>query len=167
MMSPNDLIGGSAATQRSPVDVSSEWPLRSRLVLAALPTAVPCARLHTRQVVWEWGLSALSASAELIVSELMSNAVRASADAVPGRGARLVTWVPPVVELSLACDRTNVLVQVRDSCPGTPTLRDVDLDSESGRGLMLVDHLSTRWGSYTPHALVGKVVWALLTQATL
>jgi hypothetical protein len=31
------------------------WPLRSGLELGALPSAVPCARLHARQVTWEWG----------------------------------------------------------------------------------------------------------------
>jgi hypothetical protein len=34
---------------------ASDWPLRSYLELAALPGAVPCARLHARQVLWEWG----------------------------------------------------------------------------------------------------------------
>jgi hypothetical protein len=97
----------------------------------------------------------------------MSNAVHVSAEAEPGPDGRLAMWVPPVVELSLASDRTNVLVQVRDSFPGTPVRRDVELDAESGRGFMLVEHLSERWGSCTPHALVGKVVWALLTRATL
>jgi hypothetical protein len=32
------------------------WPLQSHLELGALPTAVPCARLHARQMLWEWGL---------------------------------------------------------------------------------------------------------------
>jgi hypothetical protein len=35
------------------------WPLRSSLELGALPTAVPCARLHARHLVWEWGLDGL------------------------------------------------------------------------------------------------------------
>jgi Histidine kinase-like ATPase domain len=167
MMSPIDLIGGTAATQWSPADESSDWPLQSRLVLGALPGAVPCARLHARQVVWEWGLAALAPSCELLVSELMSNAVRVSADAAPRQHGMLGTGIPRVVELCLACDRRKVLVQVRDSCPGTPMRPDAELDAESGRGLMLVEHLSARWGCYTPHATVGKVAWALLTQATL
>jgi len=54
-------------------------PLRSYLELGALPTAVPCARLHTRQLVWEWGLTGLGATAELLVSELVTNAVQAMA----------------------------------------------------------------------------------------
>jgi hypothetical protein len=35
-------------------DVTGRWPLRSFLELGALPSAVPCARLHTRQLLWEW-----------------------------------------------------------------------------------------------------------------
>ena len=37
-----------------------EPPLRSYLELGALPTAVPCARLHARHVLWEWGLNGLA-----------------------------------------------------------------------------------------------------------
>jgi len=55
------------------------WPLRSYLELGALPTAVPCARLHARQLVWEWGLNGLAANTELLVSELVTNAVKATA----------------------------------------------------------------------------------------
>src|ERR1022692_1141720 len=46
------------------------WSLRSCLELGALPSAVPCARLHTRQVLWEWGvLESLAGTAELILSD--------------------------------------------------------------------------------------------------
>jgi anti-sigma regulatory factor (Ser/Thr protein kinase) len=146
---------------------SSDWPLRSRLVLGALPSAVPCARLHARQVLWEWGVAGLAESVELLVSELITNAIRASADATPSQYGMPRTGLAPVVELCLACDRSNVLVRVRDSSPETPTRRDADLDAEGGRGLLLVEHLSARWGTYTTEASTGKVVWALVTQATL
>src|SRR4249920_695233 len=38
------------------------WPLRSYLELGALPTAVPCARLHARHLLWEWGLNELASN---------------------------------------------------------------------------------------------------------
>ena len=71
---------------RSPVPPShhghalARWPLRDFLELGALPGAVPCARAHTTQLLWEWGpgLASLADSAELIVSELITNAVVAS-----------------------------------------------------------------------------------------
>ena len=56
------------------------WPLRSYLELGALPTAVPCARLHARHLLWEWGLNGLAADTELLVSELATNAVKATAE---------------------------------------------------------------------------------------
>ena len=57
-------------------DVTGRWPLRSFLELGALPSAVPCARLHTRQLLWEWQLADLADSAELVVSEIVTNAVQ-------------------------------------------------------------------------------------------
>src|SRR6516162_10509968 len=53
------------------------WPLQSFLELGAYPGAVPCARLHTRAVLWEWGLGP-GENAELVVSEIVTNAVQAS-----------------------------------------------------------------------------------------
>jgi hypothetical protein len=55
------------------------WPLSSSLELAALPTAVPCARLHARHLAWEWGLTGLTDTIELLVSELTTNSVQAMA----------------------------------------------------------------------------------------
>jgi len=52
--------------------MTDRWPLRSYLELAALPGAVPCARLHTRQVVWEWGLQELAETVELVVSDSLN-----------------------------------------------------------------------------------------------
>ena len=54
------------------------FPRRSSLLLGALPSAVPCARLHARQVLWEWGLSEVAETAELLLSELVTNAVQAA-----------------------------------------------------------------------------------------
>jgi hypothetical protein len=53
-----------------PADRTPSCPRQSHLVLGALPTAVPCARLHARLVLAEWGLKESAETAELIVSEL-------------------------------------------------------------------------------------------------
>ena len=58
--------------------MTDPWPLRSSLELGALPTAASCACLHAKHVLWEWGLSSLVDSAELLVSELVTNAVNAT-----------------------------------------------------------------------------------------
>jgi hypothetical protein len=49
------------------------WTRASLLELAALPTAVPCGRLHTRLVLGDWGLSHIADDAEILVSELLTN----------------------------------------------------------------------------------------------
>ena len=80
-------------------------PIRTPLELGALPTAVPCARLHARHVLREWGLNALAPDSELLVSELVTNAVKATA----GRDEA-------AVRLRLSADRAE-----SSSNPGTPT----------------------------------------------
>jgi anti-sigma regulatory factor (Ser/Thr protein kinase) len=123
------------------------WPFSSHLELGALDSAVPCARLHARQVVREWGRPDLADKAELLVSELMTNAIRAS--------ARLML---PAVALRLFSDGRCVLIHVWDGSSETPVRRDVSANAESGWGLLLVESLSRDWGSF-PRA-GGKVVWA-------
>src|ERR1700735_440426 len=64
--------------ERQTVLAPTGWPLQSHLELGAFDTAVPCARLHARQVLWEWGLKEIAETAELVISEIVTNAVRAS-----------------------------------------------------------------------------------------
>lgn len=144
----------------------TQWTLRTFLELGALPTAVPCARLHTKQVLWEWRLSALADTAELIVSELVTNAVHASAGLTGSR--RSGRWVPgvPAVRLWLFSDRRRVLIQVWDGNDKLPASQNAEPDAETGRGLLLVESLSAEWGSYPPERSSGKVVWATVTQAS-
>jgi anti-sigma regulatory factor (Ser/Thr protein kinase) len=127
-------------------------PLQDFLELAALPGAVPCARLHARQVLWEWGYGDLNDRAELLVSELVTNAVAASAELA--RAAAVGLW--------LLSDRARILILVRDASPGAPVGQDPGLDAENGRGLLLVDAVSSRWGWYPDAAGTGKIVWAEL-----
>jgi anti-sigma regulatory factor (Ser/Thr protein kinase) len=123
------------------------------LELAALPTAVPCFRMHAKAVALEWGLPAQADNVELIVSELVTNSVRAAE-----RSRRSLTVA--VVRLRLFCDLDSLLIRVWDDSRQMPVRQEAGPDEESGRGLMLVEHLSREWGSY-PEA-DGKVVWALV-----
>ncbi len=166
-------VSGTAAPVRSPrlsvavpvppaqdrgMDMAAEWPVQDFLELGALPGAVPSARLHTRQILWEWAvLAALSENAEQVVSELTTNAVAA---------ARAMPQIPPV-RLWLLTDRTQVLILVSDANPQPPTLIQADDYAESGRGLFLVAMFSDRWGSYPTPQLGGKVVWALCGRESL
>jgi anti-sigma regulatory factor (Ser/Thr protein kinase) len=131
------------------------WPLRTHLELGALPGAVPCTRLHTKLVLWEWGLGSLSEVAELLTSELVTNAVQAT-----------LGWTIPVpVRLRLSSDKACLLIEVWDADPRPPTPKALDADSfppldEGGRGLFLVAALSKRSGWYPVPDRGGKVVWA-------
>lgn len=162
---------GAAGQDQDESAQTTRWPLQSRLELGALPGAVPCARLHARLVLTEWGQASLGDSVELIVSELMTNALRASTDPVgggPGYGAdgRL-----PPLGLRLASDQRQVLVEVWDGVTAPPVPGQVSHDGETGRGLVMVEAVSSRWGYYYPaHQPPGtapderatKVVWALI-----
>lgn len=130
------------------------WPLRTSLELGALSSAVPCARLHTRQVLWEWQQTSLIEAAELIVSELMTNAIAAT---------QAISSACPV-RLQLVSDSSRTVVMVGDGNPHPPRRIDADGDNEAGRGLLLVETLSSNWGWYaTDQPRTAKVVWAELS----
>jgi anti-sigma regulatory factor (Ser/Thr protein kinase) len=143
-----------------PPGMSASWPLSTSLPLGALPGATPCARLHARAVLAEWGLDDLAEAAELIVSELVTNAVRAST-ASNGR-PRYDGLQMPVVVLRMASDRIRLLIEVWDGIPGSPAAAHPGPDDESGRGLMLVAAQCDRWNWQTVPGWPGKVVWAEL-----
>jgi anti-sigma regulatory factor (Ser/Thr protein kinase) len=128
------------------------WPLHAALDLGALPTTPGCGRDWTRQIAWEWQLAPLADSAELIASELLTNAVLASSE-----------LDLPAIGLSLLSDQMRLVILVRDYHPAAPAPRHASDDDESGRGLMLVEGLSDHSGWYRPgDGTPGKVVWALL-----
>jgi len=132
------------------------------LELGAFDSAVPCARAHAKELLWEWGLSDVAETVGLVVSELITNAVQAS-KGLAGAWHR-GTWragAPPV-RLWLSSDRARVLVQVWDGDHRLPERSEVqDLEAESGRGLMIVNGLCEAWGAYRPDAGSGKVVWGI------
>ncbi|HEX9359067.1 MAG TPA: ATP-binding protein [Streptosporangiaceae bacterium] len=149
----------------------AQWPFQSRLELGALPGAVPCARLHARLVLTEWGQASLGDSVELIVSELMTNALRASTDPVAGRPGYGADGRQQPLGLRLASDRRQVLVEVWDGVTEPPVPGQVSHDGETGRGLLMVEAVSSRWGYYyparqppgtAPDERATKVVWALI-----
>jgi hypothetical protein len=139
------------------------WPHQSFLELGALPTAAPCARLHSTLVLWEWQLGALVRTAGLVVSELVGNAVQASAGLTGSRFAGHWTPGTPPVRMWLSADDHRVVIQVWDGSDRPPVPQPVEPEADSGRGLLLVGALSAEWGCYTPEKSSGKVVWAVIT----
>lgn len=130
--------------------MSQPWPLGTGLELASYLSAVPCARLHARLVTAEWGLGRLTATTELLVSELVTNAVQVS---------QRVGGLPPV-RLWLHSEGIRVLVMVGDAGSGPPLQMQPAADAESGRGLLLVDALADEWGWYRVEG--GKVCWCVV-----
>jgi anti-sigma regulatory factor (Ser/Thr protein kinase) len=129
-----------------PRTLTARRPLTCRLELCATPGAVPCARSLARQIVREWGRPELADTAELLVSELVTNAIRASAG-LPS----------PVVRLWLVAEPDNIVIRVWDGSADLPRRQDADPESEHGRGLVLVASLGKQWGAC--RKAVGKVVW--------
>jgi anti-sigma regulatory factor (Ser/Thr protein kinase) len=118
----------------------------------AAPRAVPRARQHTRDALRAWGLDALAGTAELLASELVTNAVRAS-----------IAAGQPAVRLLLTLDAEGVRISVWDGAPGVPRRRpDPAGDADGGRGLLLVEALGADYGTYRS-AGYGKVVWCVIT----
>ncbi len=138
------------------------------LHLSALASAPFWARQYTRLFLGDCpGITQDAAeTAQLIVSELVTNAARASAGDLAGREPSYSERVGlAVIRLSLrAFSDALLLVEVRDSSPQPPVLVHADRDAERQRGLMIVDALSEKWG-YVPAPHGGKVVWACLRLA--
>ncbi len=132
--------------------MAATWPLRTYLELGAFPGAVPCARLHAKALLWEWGLAPIE-TVELVVSEIVTNAVHASLPLIQ----------PSVVRLWLLSDREEVLILVWDASPRrpVPSGKSPGDIGDGGRGLMLVGAISDQWSWYPVPETGGKVVWAL------
>jgi anti-sigma regulatory factor (Ser/Thr protein kinase) len=139
----------------------SQWPLSDAIApLAALPTTPRIARAHVRAALLAWGMSSLADVAELVASELVTNALRASEQS--GRSPSHQDRRTPVIGICLLADEARLRIEVWDQAVGFPVLREAPADFESGRGLTLVDALTEgRWG-WHPAALpwTGKCVWA-------
>jgi anti-sigma regulatory factor (Ser/Thr protein kinase) len=102
-------------------------------------------------VLHEWGLAGLAEDAALLVSELMTNALDASA-VLPER---------PPITLRLLATGTSLVIEAWDQSSLDLEPREADADDECGRGLTVVAALSARWGSERT-GYRRKVVWAEL-----
>jgi anti-sigma regulatory factor (Ser/Thr protein kinase) len=121
--------------------------------LAAVPRSVPVARRLVRLVLASWELAGLAEYAELIASELVTNAIAASAAA--GH---------PVIRLRITSRTYAAVIAVWDGSDGWPVpRRDGTADALGGRGLMLVEALADRWGA-EPAEESGKTVFAVLAR---
>ena len=121
---------------------------RIQLALPAAPSAVRLARQATRDALAAWQLAHLEETAVLLVSELVTNAVRHARDT----GA---------ITLELTSAGTWLRMEVQDADPRWPQPRNPADCDESGFGLVLLDSLAGQWG--VRQTLAGKAVWVELS----
>ncbi|MET8325727.1 SpoIIE family protein phosphatase [Streptomyces sp. NPDC005181] len=112
------------------------WDLPTDPAFVAEARAKATAQLHV------WGLDDLAYVTELVVSELVTNAIR---------------YAAAPVQLRLIKERT-LICEVSDASSTAPHLRRARIFDEGGRGLMLVAQLTERWGMR--HTGAGKTIWA-------
>ncbi|MEU9302043.1 SpoIIE family protein phosphatase [Streptomyces sp. NPDC048269] len=113
------------------------------LDLSSDPSVVAHARRHTTDQLTAWGLEEASFVTELLVSELVTNAIR---------------YGQPPIQLRLIHENSTLICEVSDSSNTAPHMRRARIFDEGGRGLLLVAQLAQRWG--TRHAPIGKTIWA-------
>jgi serine/threonine-protein kinase RsbW len=118
-----------------------------QLVLPAAAQTVRLARRATRDALAAWQLTGLQETAVLLVSELVTNAVRHARDT----GA---------ISLELTGNGSSLRMEVQDADPRWPQPRTPAGCDESGFGFVLVDALAGQWG--VRHTPAGKAVWAEL-----
>jgi anti-sigma regulatory factor (Ser/Thr protein kinase) len=118
--------------------------------LPSTPYSVQLARFYVRATLAHHELDDYADDAEMVTSELVSNALEHAGG--PKLGLQ-------VIHLA---DSGGVAVIVTDSSPNPPVRRDLSVDNEHGRGLRIVDALSARWG-WRPEDS-GKAVYAILAR---
>ena len=131
----DDIAVLLARLSRIPADHHATWTLGREL------TSVGQARSLIREPMERWGLEDMIPVTELLVSELVTNALRYSPGAVTLRIVR---------EGALVCE-------VGDNSAALPRLRQASRDDENGRGLQVVSQFASRWGARRTNT--GKVVW--------
>lgn len=147
-------------TEEQEVPPNRDWVYTSSLQLAAVPTAASCSRMFVRLTLTRWKLADYVESAELVVSELVTNAVRATGLTDPEPKSWDIT-AEHVIGVRLRATGTSLVLNVWDRSSDIPVARSPDDDAEGGRGLLLIGATCKQWDVFRPQA-GGKIVWAEL-----
>ncbi|MER7842407.1 SpoIIE family protein phosphatase [Kitasatospora sp. NPDC096077] len=132
----DDVVLLVARTRRLAADRIAEWDV------PVDPAAVAAVRAGATAQLIRWGLDEAVFTTELVLSELVTNAIR---------------YGRPPIRLRLLHDR-GLICEVSDGSSTSPHLRYAADEDEGGRGLFLVAQLTDRWGTrYSPR---GKTIWA-------
>jgi two-component sensor histidine kinase len=121
------------------------------------PSCVSAARKFTTATMERWGVADRGPDVAVVVSELLSNALRHGL--LPPTDGRQ----DQPIRLGLVHSGPSVMCAVADPSDQLPVPRDADILAESGRGLHVIASLSDQWGSCMARGRPGKVVWATFT----
>jgi len=145
--------------------VPSAWwdtPAVTSRPLSPVPEEARTARQFVRELLTCWGLGHLTDDAEMIIAELVVNAVRHGLRTAPQGVSG--TFAPSALRLCLLRRVGEVMLAVTDPSDEAPTPQAPGWNGESGRGLQIVGALSYVWG-WSPIEGHGKAVWAVLRYA--
>ncbi|MFD4034670.1 ATP-binding protein [Streptomyces sp. NPDC058637] len=126
--------------------------------LAADAESLQQARAFVRDSLERWGLRSCADEVGLVAGELVSNAVCHALSLGARPAGRATAW------LGLARQDGTLVCAVNDPSPDVPVLRQADESLERGRGLRIINALSSSWGWSRPTAS-GKTVWARIPVA--
>ncbi|GHD88348.1 SpoIIE family protein phosphatase [Streptomyces naganishii] len=141
--SADDVALLLARTRGLPASQVATWDI------PADPALVAPIRKQVVDQLDDWGMAESAFTAELVVSELVTNAIRYG--------------IPPI-RLRLIHDDAHLICEVSDTSHTAPHLRRAKTWDEGGRGLLLVAQLTRRWGSR--HTTEGKTIWSELDLLT-
>jgi anti-sigma regulatory factor (Ser/Thr protein kinase) len=174
---PTETQGDSVHS--TPIPESSDLPERLDQALTALidsaqctasftvlpePESVTEARHFALSWLSRWGMAALTDDVGLVVSELVTNALRHSGGNVIESYSAVhcgdpLGSAPTTIRLRLIHEGPWLLCGILDASKSAPRHKEPDYIAETGRGLHLVDSFSSRWGWRAVPG--GKIVWAL------
>ena len=172
----------SGVRQRTPGLAPTDWTCFPRLAMRTPGTgtrSVGPARDFCLSTMRRWGVTDRGDDVAVVVSELLTNALRHAVPQASPPGGTLPAGTLPAgtlpagtpggagrgrwpVRLGLVQPGQFVLCAVADPSPRLPEPKDPDYLAESGRGLHVISALSDRWG-WTAPTETGKVVWALFS----
>ncbi|WP_093169751.1 ATP-binding protein [Sinosporangium album] len=130
--------------------------------LPAHPIAASHARRLAVHTLARWDMQWSTDMAELIMSELVANAVKATGELRDLARAGDASGLREFIRVGLYRFRGRIVIEVWDRGRTPPRTKSGALDDENGRGLQIVDDLADQWG-YRWLATGGKVVWATIT----